>query len=522
MEPFLVSTPVLAGGAGVASVVFASLPTGGQDGDYLVAALRQQAGSTAGDPDFASAGFTRLGPAFVAPNTSRSFGFFGKPVTDIETEPTSHTFTTAAATRAAGALFLVRGVDLDNPVHSFAASYGGTAQGTGRSVAAFEGVDEDALALMIAAAEFTVGIAPTPSAPPAGWTQVAVVQSSLDASTAGSRTGLWAASHAVVAGQTPAAAVGWSAIPSAPGAHAIALRGKTDPPVSDGFPIEVSIGGSVVEARAFITVGGELVTPDDISVASDYAGLRVDDLTADVPFYVAHRCGGANWPEFSARGIQNSIAKGYKALEFSAVRCATGEYVLSHDWSTTRMTGVNNSIATTPWATLSALTSTAEFTDNPGQSRTPLLRLTDGLALAPDRVVFIDHKATSGASTPNAGDLASESALLDFLETLPGAHDRFVWKVFKDGYASAQRARARGFKTWVIYYDAEITTAPTHLEDADLVGVEWNDTQGQWDVGTGTGKPVLAHIITNAGQRDGALAKGADGFMNSNVTLMGP
>lgn len=520
MVPVVVGTPSLAGGAAVSSLTFTT-PSGLQAGDVLIAALRQQAGSTAGDPDFSSSGFARIGPAFSAPNTSRAFGFFAHVVTDPAAEPATRVFSTAPTTRAAGALFIVRNVDVAAMVLASTASYSGTASGTGRQVEAFGGASVDALGLFIGAAEFTAGISHVPTTTPSGWTAIANVQSSLDASTAGSRTGLWTGSQVASGGQLPLSTILWSANPSASGAHAVALRGKTASPVT-GLPVRVSVGGSIVEARKYVSIGGVLVTPTASTTALNYTGLRISNLLADDPFYVAHRCGGANWPEFSQRGIENSIAKGYKALEFSVVRSATGEYVLSHDWNTTRMTGVNYSISSTPWSTLSTLTSTAEFTDNPSQSRTPLLRLTDALALAPDRVILIDHKLTSGSATPNAADLASETALLDYLETIPGAHDRFVWKVFKDGYPSAERARARGFKTWVIYYDAEITTEPTRLELADLVGVEWNDTQGQFDAAAATGKPILSHIVTNAGQRDAARTKGADGFMNSNVTLMGP
>lgn len=521
MVPFIVGTPTYAGGAAISSLTLTVDTASLQAGDVLVAPLRQQAGSTLNDPDFASAGFARLGPAFTTPNTSRCFGFFAHVVTNPATEPSTRVFTTAPFTRASGAMLIVRGVDLVSMIFASAISYSGTASGNGRLVEAFGAATADALGLFIGAAEFTVGISHVPTVAPSGWTQVASVQSSMDNSTAGSRTGLWAGSRVAVDGQFPQSTIAWSANPSASGAHAIALRGITAPPI-EGLPVEISIGGVLVAARAFVSIGGELVTPQSIAAVQNYAGLRISDLLSDDPFYVAHRCGGANWPEFSQRGIENSIAKGYKALEYSVWRSATGEFVLSHDFNTTRMTGVNYSIPATPWSTLSGLTSTAEFTDNTGQSRTPLLRLTDALAAAPGRVIFIDHKATSSEGNDTPSDLASEAALMDYLETIPGAHERFVWKVFKDGFASAERARARGFKTWVIYYDAEITTAPTHLELADIVGVEWNDTQAQFTAGTDTGKPVLAHIITNAGQRDSARTKGADGFMNSNVTLLGP
>lgn len=248
----------------------------------------------------------------------------------------------------------------------------------------------------------------------------------------------------------------------------------------------------------------------------------IADLLADDPFYIAHRCGGANWPEFSPAGVNGSIARGYKALEVSVFRCASGEFVCSYDWTTERMTGVYHEIWQTPWSTLSTLTQTAEYTTDPSQPRQPLMRLNDVLDLAQDRVIFLDHKPTS-RGTGNQWDVAEMNNLLDYLlATIPDATDRIVWSVFKDGYASAEAARSKGFKIWGIYYSSEITTEPTRLEYFDFIGLDYGTTQPYWDVAKATGKPTIAHIITSVAQRDTGLARGADGFMNSNVAGIGP
>src|SRR5690625_7225318 len=114
------------------------------------------------------------------------------------------------------------------------------------------------------------------------------------------------------------------------------MAGISDAPLqlyrrTGGLDLPLSLyrrtSGEDVPVSSFIRTAG--VSPVPYSVA---------DLLADDPFYVAHRCGGGNWPEFSQRGIFGSIAAGYKALEMSVYQCGTGEFVLSHDWTTARMT----------------------------------------------------------------------------------------------------------------------------------------------------------------------------------------
>ena len=85
-------------------------------------------------------------------------------------------------------------------------------------------------------------------------------------------------------------------------------------------------------------------------------GSVVDRFLASKPFYVAHRLGGTEYPEFTQKGLTESLRAGFKALELSVRRCSTGEFVLIHDWVTTRtVPGTDYQIWNTPWSTLKTL-----------------------------------------------------------------------------------------------------------------------------------------------------------------------
>lgn len=273
--------------------------------------------------------------------------------------------------------------------------------------------------------------------------------------------------------------------------------------------------------------GDELVSPFvKVPGVVPQPFYTIDDLLAQgPPFPIAHRCGGGDWPEFSAAGINGSISRGYIALELSVYECATGEFVCSHDWTTQRMTGVNYQIMSTSWATLSTLTSTAAGTSDPSQPGQPLLRLEDVLALAPDAVWFLDHKETSSRENPDQWRLDSEARLLDWVEAnVPNATDRVVWKVFAQGYGSRERAAARGFQSWGIYYEDDLAdpSLTEHLDEYELLGMEWNASQSAWNTVLAEGVPVVGHIIGTVGQAVEALSKGANGLMVSIPKTLNP
>lgn len=258
-------------------------------------------------------------------------------------------------------------------------------------------------------------------------------------------------------------------------------------------------------------VAGTRVVPKPVPVPT---GSVVDRFLASKPFYVAHRLGGTEYPEFTRQGLDASLRAGFKALELSVRRCSTGEFVLIHDWVTTRtVPGTDYQIWNTPWSTLAGLQ----------QASGGFLRLTDVLDQVGDDIVLaVDHKVTSSKEVGSAGDMESEAALFDLLEArfgVEGAKRRVIIKHFINGGVSA-RARERGYKTMCMMYPNEIAGADLSL--FDVLGMEWNADQGVWDTLKATGKPLIAHIITTKQQADIALARGATGLMASVPSVVHP
>lgn len=240
-------------------------------------------------------------------------------------------------------------------------------------------------------------------------------------------------------------------------------------------------------------------------------GSVVDRFLASKPFYVAHRLGGTEYPEFTQKGLTESLKAGFKALELSVRRCATGEFVLIHDWVTTRtVPGTEYQIWNTPWSTLAGLQ----------QASGGFMRLTDVVNQVGDDIVLaIDHKVTSSKPTGSQGDMDSEKELFDYLDTIANAKDRVLIKQFING-GVAGRAKAKGYKSMCMMYPNEVAGADLSL--FDVLGMEWNAEQGVWDTLKATGKPLIAHIITTQQQADMALAKGATGLMASVPSAVHP
>ena len=247
------------------------------------------------------------------------------------------------------------------------------------------------------------------------------------------------------------------------------------------------------------------VTPTGEDVVARFLAAR--------PFYISHRMGGTEYPEFTQDGLDASLRAGFKALEISVRRCASGEFVAIHDWKTTRtVPGTDSQIWNTPWSTLRTLR----------QASGGFMRLTDIVDQVPDDIVLaVDHKTTSAEDQHNHGDLASEEALFEYLDTAFGGHPerRVLWKVFARG-TSAARAKARGYRTMAMLYPSEVATSD--LSQWDVIGMEWNAGADVWNRLNASGKPTIAHIITNESQARQALAKGATGLMASWPSIVHP
>ena len=239
----------------------------------------------------------------------------------------------------------------------------------------------------------------------------------------------------------------------------------------------------------------------------------VERVLASRPFYVSHRMGGTEYPEFTQQGLDASLRAGFKALEISVRRCASGEFVAIHDWKTSRtVPGTDYQIWNTTWSTLRTLR----------QASGGFMRLTDIVDQIPDDVILtIDHKTTSSEDQRNHGDLASEEELLEYLDTTFGGHPerRVLWKVFARG-TSAARAKARGYKIMAMLYPSEVATSD--LSQWDVIGMEWSAGADVWNTLLASGRPTIAHIITNESQAQQALAKGASGLMASYPSRVHP
>lgn len=247
------------------------------------------------------------------------------------------------------------------------------------------------------------------------------------------------------------------------------------------------------------------VTPAGEDVVTAFLSRR--------PFYISHRMGGTEYPEFTQAGLDASLRAGFKALEVSVRRCSSGEFIAIHDWKTSRtVPGVNFQIWSTPWSRLRTLR----------QASGGFMRLTDIVDQVPDDIVLaIDHKTTSSADQSDPGILADEEQLFDYLDTTFGGHPerRVLWKVFAKG-TSAKRAKARGYKTMAMLYPDEV--AASDLSQWDVIGMEWNAGADVWNRLNASGKPTIAHIIVNDSQARQALAKGATGLMASYPSLVHP
>ena len=274
-------------------------------------------------------------------------------------------------------------------------------------------------------------------------------------------------------------------------------------------------GGLYLRRRAggdvALAVKGVEVAPEPVPPVVDRD--HVAEFLAATPFYVAHRLGGTDYPEFTRRGLDASLAAGFKALELSVRRCATGEFVLIHDWVTTRtVPGTDYQIWNTPWSTLAGLQ----------QASGGFLRLTDVMDSVPSDVVLaIDHKVTSDKPTASSGDMDSEAALFAFLEERLGAQAQknVIIKHFIQG-GVASRAQAKGYRTMCMMYPNEVAGAP--LTDWDILGMEWNAPDDVWATLRATGKPLIAHIITTQAQATRARERGVTGLMSSVPSQVHP
>lgn len=255
-----------------------------------------------------------------------------------------------------------------------------------------------------------------------------------------------------------------------------------------------------------------------------YATPQVGELLGLKRFYVAHQCGGGDYPQFSEAGVRASLDAGYDALEVSVRRCADGEFICCHDWTTEAATGTRMEIWKTPSADLKALT----LKDTPNASGQHMLTLTDLVGVAGPKVtLLLDLKDMSdqNTATPSQWARTSEDMLVDRVRAAwESPEDRVMWKSFDSGVTNGSYTRvsaALGLRGVIVLY-ASTAVADEALNSMAMLGLSWNADAAKWAETGARGKPTIAHIVTSAAAAEQAWRNGAAGVMCSVPTAVNP
>jgi len=233
----------------------------------------------------------------------------------------------------------------------------------------------------------------------------------------------------------------------------------------------------------------------------------ITGLMSSNPFYIAHRGSGDLWPEHTMKAYAEAVAHGMDAIEVSVQQTSDGVLICHHDTTTTRMTGVAHTIASTPWSTLAELTNTAAYTTDGSQPRQPIPLLRDVLdAFALTHVIFIEAK-TGGAAI----------AMLNMMDEYPGSTSRMVYKTWGQSDAGLATAKARGYKTWGYGGSSDLPDLPEWGPLHDYIGVSHLCTDQQVQQYVAFGKPTIMWEIHTPADRDRALLLGVGGMMTSNI-----
>ena len=261
-------------------------------------------------------------------------------------------------------------------------------------------------------------------------------------------------------------------------------------------------------------------TPSD----AGYSTPQVGALLGLKRFYVAHQCGGGDYPQFSEAGVRASLDAGYDALEVSVRRCADGEFICCHDWTTEAATGTRMEIWKTPSADLRALT----LKDTANASGQHMLTLTDLVGIAGTGVtLLLDLKDMSDQNTaaPSQWARTSEDMLVDRIRATWGApEDRVMWKSFDSGVTNGSYTRvsaALGLQGVIMLY-ASTAVADEALGPMGMLGLTWNAGSAKWTELKARGKPTIAHIVTSADAAEQAWRNGATGVMCSVPSTVNP
>lgn len=277
------------------------------------------------------------------------------------------------------------------------------------------------------------------------------------------------------------------------------------------------LGGSLAAAALAAACSGR--RGPDVQVSPPGAVARqpatVQELIEATPFYIAHRGGGANWPEMTAFAYEQATAlPGLRAIEISVCLSKDNVLVCSHDPTTERVTGIDYIIREQPWSVLQPLVVTSAFTMDPSQPARPFTRFEDVIErYASDFVVFVEPKTPEAVEPLMATMVAIEEPT------------RTVWKQ-PINHPNFARAKAHGFTTW-----GYVLNEPGHLgqnllrfaaaEYIDALGAERRQPDANISqvvaAARRNGKKTIMWNIETDEDRLRALRLGCEGMMTSNI-----
>lgn len=277
---------------------------------------------------------------------------------------------------------------------------------------------------------------------------------------------------------------------------------------------------SFVTRRSFLAaalgVVGGVAGCGQVAQSTAQSPANTAVLVSAKPFYIAHRGGGADWPEMTAYAYDQAVQlPGLKAIEISVCATSDGVLVCNHDATTLRLSGVNYTIAEETWATISKLMISAAYTKDPTQPARPIARLEEVLdAHLSTTVAFVEPKNPQAVEPLMAAMVAIKQP------------ERVVWKqpINQPNFA---RAKANGFSTW-----GYVLNEPGHLgarlakfaaaPEIDRLGApRYENDQFVSNIvnaARANRKQVIMWNIRTVADRARALSLGCQGLMTSDIS----
>jgi hypothetical protein len=500
-----------------ASTITIARPTGVVNGDYIIVAIRHQVSSAATEPT--SPNFTHLGATYVGSNVeTRSHAVYGHAVTDSSAEPPSYTFTVSQTTgRIIATAFIVRGVDLTNPVSGFYNSYTATnVNAVGRRTESYALSGVPLVTLFFGSAEFSASASATPTTLPVSHTEVTSIVT--DTSGTLAKTYLWVGKKEPTTTPVPAAEIVW-ADASGSAAESITLRSSQLPPADPAGLGVTAYNGNKLATKVYYTTSNGPRTPSAL-VPVRRGFSTVAQMLAKPGFTWAHRGGSLHYPEMALYSYTQSVVRGYGVLEVSLARTSDGVWFGLHDQTTDRTSGGTfGNASSQTWAQIQTQQNLVGTVGAPQ----PYMRWEQLIAIyGKTHIIVADPKFALGSY---------RTEFLNMVDRDLGPTKAII-KYFGGGSGAVQLstdAQARGYQTWGFFYASNASTAnggdgqlQTWGPSWTILGMEYNASQPIWDEAKLLGKPIVAHIVPTQAGYDAAIAKGAIGAQVSGVENVKP